>query len=51
MEDKLLTPKRIADLAMVMGLCLLVYTLAQRALSQALASAKQTNKESIGQAH
>ena len=42
------TPERIAALAMVMGLCLLVYTLAQRALRQALASAKQTIKNQLG---
>ena len=36
------TPERVAALAMVMGLCLLVYTLAQRQLRQALAKAKQT---------
>ncbi len=33
---------------MVMGLCLLVYTLAQRALRQALANAKQTIKNQLG---
>ncbi len=42
------TPERVAALAMVMGLCLLVYTLAQRALRQALASAKQTIKNQLG---
>ncbi|HEY9613166.1 IS1634 family transposase [Allocoleopsis sp.] len=42
------TPERIAALAMVMGLCLLVYTLAQRALRQALASAKQTIDNQVG---
>jgi len=36
------TPERVASLAMVMGLCLLVYTLAQRHLRQALANNKQT---------
>ena len=43
------TPERVAALAMVMGLCLLVYALAQRALRQALASAKQTIKNQLGQ--
>nr|WP_267921658.1 IS1634 family transposase [Nostoc favosum] len=36
------SPDRVAALAMVMGLCLLVYSLGQRALRQALDSAKQT---------
>ena len=42
------TPQRVAALAMVMGLCLLVYTLAQRALRQALAQAKQTISNQLG---
>ncbi|MGH2415906.1 MAG: IS1634 family transposase, partial [Microcystaceae cyanobacterium] len=42
------TTERVAALAMVMGLCLLVYTLAQRALRQSLASAKQTIKNQLG---
>ncbi len=42
------TPERVAALAMVMGLCLLVYTLAQRALRQALTNAKQTIKNQLG---
>ncbi len=42
------TPERVAALAMVMGLCLLVYTLAQRALRQALAKAKQTVLNQLG---
>ena len=36
------TPRRVAALAMVMGLCLLVYTLGQRQLRQALAHAEET---------
>lgn len=36
------TPRRVAALAMVMGLCLLVYTLGQRQLRQALAQADET---------
>jgi transposase len=36
------TPRRVAALAMVMGLCLLVYTLGQRSLRQALADAEAT---------
>ncbi|MBE9044033.1 IS1634 family transposase [Pleurocapsales cyanobacterium LEGE 10410] len=36
------TPRRVAALAMVMGLCLLVYTLGQRQLRQALAHSKET---------
>ncbi|QKQ72195.1 IS1634 family transposase [Nostoc sp. TCL240-02] len=40
--------ERVAALAMVMGLCLLVYTLGQRALRQALAQAKQTINNQLG---
>lgn len=36
------TPRRVAALAMVMGLCLLVYTLGQRQLRQALAHSEET---------
>ena len=36
------TPRRVAALAMVMGLCLLVYTLGQRQLRQALAHCEET---------
>lgn len=36
------TPRRVAALAMVMGLCLLVYTLGQRQLRQALADSEKT---------
>lgn len=36
------TPERVAALAMLMGLCLLVYSLGQRSLRQALERAKQT---------
>ena len=36
------TPRRVAALAMVMGLCLLVYTLGQRQLRQALADSQET---------
>ena len=36
------TPERIAALAMIVGLSLMVYTLAQRQLRQALAAANQT---------
>lgn len=42
------TPERVAALAMVMGLCLLVYSLGQRALRQALARAKQTINNQLG---
>ncbi|MBE9170518.1 IS1634 family transposase [Pleurocapsales cyanobacterium LEGE 06147] len=42
------SPKRVAALAMMMGLCLLVYTLAQRALRQALTTTKQTLKNQSG---
>jgi transposase len=36
------TPQRIAALAMVMGLAVMVYTLAQRQIRQALADANET---------
>ncbi len=36
------TPRRVAALAMIMGLCLLVYTLGQRQLRQALAHSEET---------
>jgi transposase len=42
------SPERVAALAMVMGLCLLVYTLGQRALRQALEKAKQTISNQLG---
>jgi transposase len=42
------SPQRVAALAMVMGLCLLVYSLGQRALRQALAQAKQTINNQLG---
>jgi len=40
--------ERVAALAMVMGLCLLVYSLGQRALRQALERAKQTINNQLG---
>lgn len=42
------TPQRVAAMAMVMGLCLLVYSLGQRALRQALDQAKQTVENQVG---
>lgn len=36
------TPRRVAALAMIMGLCLLVYTLGQRQLRQALIQAQES---------
>jgi transposase len=42
------SPERVAALAMVMGLCLLVYSLGQRALRQALETAKQTISNQLG---
>ncbi|ABA20307.1 transposase, IS4 family [Trichormus variabilis ATCC 29413] len=42
------SPQRVAALAMVMGLCLLVYSLGQRTLRQALAQAKQTINNQLG---
>ena len=42
------TPQRVAAMAMVMGLCLLVYSLGQRSLRQALDNAKQTVENQVG---
>ena len=42
------TPKRIEALAMIMALCLLVYTLAQRQIRAALLSSKSTIKNQLG---
>jgi transposase len=44
------TPKRIEALAMIMSLCLLVYTLAQRQMRAALLSSKSTIKNQLGKA-
>lgn len=44
------SPKRVAALAMVMGLCLLVYSLGQRQLRQALLAAQQSIKNQLGKA-
>lgn len=44
------SPKRVAALAMVMGLCLLVYSLGQRQLRQALLAAQQSLKNQLGKA-
>lgn len=41
-------PERVAALAMVMGLCLLVYSLGQRALRQALQAAKESIPNQVG---
>lgn len=42
------TPERVAALAMVMGLCLLVYSLGQRSVRQALETAKQRIDNQVG---
>ncbi len=42
------TPSRVAALAMVMGLCLLVYTLGQRQLREALSQEEQTIPNQLG---
>ena len=42
-------PQRVAALAMIMGLCLLVYTIGQRQLRQALAQAEATIPNQRGQ--
>ncbi|MFB2920175.1 MULTISPECIES: IS1634 family transposase [Aerosakkonema] len=44
------SPERIESLAMIMGLCLLVYTLAQRQLRAALSKSKSTIKNQLGKA-
>ena len=44
------TPKRIETLAMIMSLCLLVYTLAQRQMRAALSLSKLTIKNQLGKA-
>lgn len=41
------SPQRVAALAMVMGLCLLVYSLGQRKLRQALSQSKQSLKNQL----
>lgn len=41
------SPERVAALAMVMGLCLLVYSLGQRMLRQALSQSKQSLKNQL----
>ena len=42
------TPQRVAALAMLMGLCLLVYSLGQRSLRHALDRAQQTIDNQVG---
>ncbi len=42
------TPQRVAAMAMGMGLCLLVYSLGQRSLRQALDNAQQTVENQVG---
>jgi transposase len=42
------SPERVEALAMLMGLCLLVYTLAQRQLRQALQQSKSGIKNQLG---
>ncbi|MFM7366466.1 MAG: IS1634 family transposase, partial [Sphaerospermopsis kisseleviana] len=42
------SPERIESLAMIMGLCLLVYTLAQREIRAALKSLNYTVKKQLG---
>ena len=44
------SPERIEALAMIMGLCLLVYTLAQREIRAALKSLNYTVKNQLGKA-
>ncbi len=44
------SPERVAAIAFVMGLCLLVYSLGQRALRHALVEADQTIPNQLGQA-
>ena len=42
------SPERIEAMAMIMGLCLLVYTLAQRQIRKALSAAESTIKNQLG---
>ncbi|MDY6899513.1 MAG: IS1634 family transposase [Cyanobacteriota bacterium] len=42
------SPERIQAMAMIMGLCLLVYTLAQRQIRKALLASKSTIKNQLG---
>lgn len=42
------SPERIESLAMIMGLCLLVYTLAQRQIRAALLASQSTVKNQLG---
>lgn len=44
------SPERIESLGMIMGLCLLVYTLAQRQIRAALRESKSTIKNQLGKA-
>ena len=44
------SPERIESLLMIMGLCLLVYTLAQRQIRNALSNSKSTIKNQLGKA-
>jgi len=44
------SPERIESLGMIMGLCLLVYTLAQRHIRNALKDSKSTIKNQLGKA-
>ena len=44
------SPERIEAMAMIMGLCLLVYTLAQRQIRKALSASKSTIKNQLGKA-
>lgn len=42
------SPERVSTLAMLMGLCLLVYTLAQRQLRQTLSQSQSSIKNQLG---
>ncbi len=44
------SPERIQAMAMIMGLCLLVYTLAQRQIRKGLSASKSTIKNQLGKA-
>ncbi|MEM6403147.1 MAG: IS1634 family transposase [Cyanobacteria bacterium P01_D01_bin.116] len=44
------SPERIEAMAMIMGLCLLIYTLAQRQIRKALSASKSTIKNQLGKA-
>ncbi|MFM1841342.1 MAG: hypothetical protein RLZZ490_73 [Cyanobacteriota bacterium] len=45
------TPERVAALARVMGLCLLVYTLASEKITPSFRQSEANHSQSVGQPH